>query len=382
MKPSIWPALLATLVAAALGYVFLAIEQQWEVAALAVMVAVALIITGRTSLPERISAGWTEHPGALSLMAAVAGVALIGALHDDHFALLMLAKVMLFCIACLGLSIQFGFAGVVNFSGAAFFGVGAYTAAVLAARTGVPHALVILVGGVLAAAIGSLLVLPLLRTRGHYAALITVAFAILFKTFLEVNDVLGGPQGLKVPGLSLLGWSFNSNIELGDELELSFYVNYALLGLLVFGVCYALVRRLERSWIGLILDAVRIDETSAAAFGFEVARWKIFAFMAGNFLAGVAGALYGMMTGFVAPASFTLSESLIFVSIVILGGLGNVAGILPATALVVVLPEKLQVIQEYRFLLFSMIVILVLLFRPGGLLPRRPRVYGPGWGRR
>jgi ABC-type branched-subunit amino acid transport system permease subunit len=382
VRPSVWPALLATLVAAAVGYLFLAIEQQWEVAGLALIVAVALIAVGRTGLPQRIAAGWSEHPGALAAVSALAGLALIAAFHDDHFALLMLAKVMLFGIACLGLSVQFGFAGVVNFSGAAFFGIGAYTAAVLASRTGVPHALVILVGGLLAAAIGSLLVLPLLRTRGHYAALITVAFAILFKTFLEVNDVLGGPQGLKVPGLNLLGWDFNSNIELSDELELSFYVNYALLGLLLFGLSYALVRRLERSWIGVSLDAVRIDETSAAAFGFEVARWKIFAFMAGNVLAGVAGALYGIMTGFVAPQSFTLSESLIFVSIVILGGLGNVAGILPATALVVVLPEKLQVIQEYRFLLFSLVVILVLLFRPGGLLPRRLRSFGPGWGRR
>jgi ABC-type branched-subunit amino acid transport system permease subunit len=139
---------------------------------------------------------------------------------------------------------------------------------------------------------------------------------------------------------------------------------------------------LERSWLGLSLDAVRIDETSAEVFGFEVARWKILAFMAGNFLAGVAGAVYAMMTGFVAPASFTLSESLIFVSIVILGGLGNLAGILPATAVVVVLPEKLQLIQEYRFLLFSVIVILVLVFRPGGLLPRTLRSYRPGWGRK
>jgi ABC-type branched-subunit amino acid transport system permease subunit len=382
VKPSIWPALLATLAAAAVSYVFLAIERQWEVTGLAVIVALVLIAAGRARLPERISAGWSEHPGTLAAVAALAGIALIAAFHDDHFALLMLAKVMLFGIACLGLSVQFGFAGVVNFSGAAFFGVGAYAAAVLAGRTGIPHALVILLGGALAAAIGSLLVLPLLRTRGHYAALITVAFAILFKTFLEVNDVLGGPQGLKVPGLNLLGWAFNSNIEVSEEIELSSYVNYALLGLLLFGLAYALVRRLERSWIGLSLDAVRIDETSAAVFGFEVARWKIFAFMVGNFLAGVAGVLYGMMTGFVAPASFTLSESLIFVSIVILGGLGNVAGILPATALVVVLPEKLQVIQEYRFLLFSLIVILVLLFRPGGLLPRRPRSYGAGWGRR
>jgi ABC-type branched-subunit amino acid transport system permease subunit len=288
---------------------------------------------------------------------------------------------MLFCVACLGLTIQFGFAGVVNFSGAAFFGIGAYSGAVLAVHSGTPHLLVLLIGGLIAAAIGSVLVLPLLRTRGHYAALITVAFAILFKTFLEVNDVLGGPQGIKVPGLNVLGWSFNSNIEINDETQISFYINYALLALLLLAASLVLIRRLERSWIGLSLDAVRIDETSAAVFGFDVARWKIFAFMLGNFLAGVAGAVYAMMTGFVAPASFTLSESLIFVSIVILGGVGNVAGLLRATALVVVLPEKLQLIQEYRYLLFSAFVILVLLFRPEGLLPRRLRDYVPGWGR-
>jgi ABC-type branched-subunit amino acid transport system permease subunit len=376
-----WPAMLSTAVIAAVSYLFLRVEEQWEVAALAVVIAVGLAAISRTRFPERVSAGWSAHPRLLALIALLASLALVMALREDHFALLMLAKVMLFGIACLGLTIQFGFAGVVNFSGAAFFGVGAYTAAVLAANTGTPHLLVLLAGAALAALIGSVLVLPLLRTRGHYAALITVAFAILFKTFLEVNDVLGGPQGLKVPGLTVMGWSFNDPIELSEEFELSFYVNYAVAGLLLFGLIYALVQRLERSWLGLSLDVVRIDETSAAALGFDVARWKIFAFMAGNLLTGLAGALYAMMTGFVAPASFTLSESLSFVSIVILGGLGNIVGILPATALVTVLPEKLQAIQEYRFLLFSVIVILVLLFRPEGLLPRRLRNYLPGWGR-
>jgi ABC-type branched-subunit amino acid transport system permease subunit len=367
---------------AAAGGLFLYVEQQWAVAALVAGTAVSVAVVGRTALPVRIQAAWSDHPRWLATLAVLCGAGLIAVFREDHFALLMLAKVMLFGVACLGLTIQFGFAGVVNFSGAAFFGVGAYTAAVLAARTGLPHPLVVLTGGVLAALVGSVLVLPLLRTRGHYAALITVAFAILFKTFLEVSDVLGGPQGLKVPGFTVLGWSFNSNIEISEDSEWSFYVNYALLGSALFAAVYVLARRLDRSWLGLSLDAVRIDETSAAVFGFDVARWKILAFVAGNFLAGLAGAIYAMMTGFVAPASFTLSESLIFVSIVILGGLGNLAGILPATAVVVVLPEKLQLIQEYRFLLFSVVVILVLLFKPGGLLPRTLRSYRAGWSRR
>jgi len=141
-----------------------------------------------------------------------------------------------------------------------------------------------------------------------------------------------------------------------------------------------LVKRLERSWIGLNFDAVRLDETAASVFGIGVARWKILAFTLGNFLAGTAGAIYAMMTGFIAPNSFTFGDSLILVSIVILGGLGNAVGVIPAALLLLVLPEKLQVIQEYRFLLYAVLVILILLYRPDGLLPRRLRDYFPKQG--
>ena len=379
--PPLWPACVTIAAVSVFGYLFLRVEAQWEVIALAVGASVALLALGRIGWAARVGSAWSARPVPLAWLSLSAALAVIALFAEDHFALLMIATVLLYSLACLGLTLQFGYAGVVNFSGAAFFGVGGYTAAVLATHTALPHLLVIAIGGVLAGLIGSLLVLPLLRTRGHYAALITVAFAILFRTFLEVNDALGGPQGLKVPGVQLLGWSFNDNITLGAGIELSFYLSYAVLSLCLLAGAYVLVRRLERSWLGLSLDAVRIDETAAAVFGFEVGRWKIFAFTLGNVLAGVAGAVYGMMIGFVAPASFTLAESLILVSIVILGGMGNPVGVLAAAMLVLVLPEKLQVIQEYRFLLFSGFVILVLLFRPEGLLPRRLREYLPGWGR-
>ena len=135
--------------------------------------------------------------------------------HEDHFVLLLICTVLLYTVATLGLNIQFGYAGVLNFAGASFFGIGAYTAAVLNQHTAVPHLLVLLIGGVMAALIGSLLLLPVLRTRGHYAAVVTIAFALLLKTFLEVNDILGGPQGLQVRSMKVLGWSFNDNFEIG-----------------------------------------------------------------------------------------------------------------------------------------------------------------------
>ena len=102
--------------------------------------------------------------------------------------------------------------------------------------------------------------------------------------------------------------------------------------------------------------------------------------MDSNFFAGIAGGLYGMVSGFVAPNNFTFSDSLLLLSIVILGGLGNIAGLIPAALIVLVLPEKLQFIQEYRFLLFAALVIVILLFRPQGLLPRKTRIFFSGGG--
>jgi ABC-type branched-subunit amino acid transport system permease subunit len=220
--------------------------------------------------------------------------------------------------------------------------------------------------------------LPVLRTRGHYAAVITIAFALLFKTFLEVNDVLGGPQGMQVKGMNILGWSFNDNIEIGG-VTLSFYLNYFVVAVPLLVGAFVVVRRLERSWIGLNLDALRLDETAASCFGLDIARWKITAFLVGNFLIGLAGAMFGMIGGFVAPNNYTFADSLILVSILLLGGIGNPWGLIVATFIVVVVPEKLQTIQEYRFLLYALMVIAVLLFRPEGLLPRPVRRYFPGW---
>jgi ABC-type branched-subunit amino acid transport system permease subunit len=290
----------------------------------------------------------------------------------------MVGTVLVYFLVCLGLTIQFGYAGMVNFAAAAFLGVGCYTAAVLTAHTTLPHLVVLAIGGAVAALIGSILILPVLRTRGHYSAVVTIAFVLLFKTFLEVNDTLGGPQGLKLPSMQVLGWKFNENFSVAG-IEFSFYVSYVLVALALAVVAFAVTRRLERSWIGLNLDAVRLDETAAACFGVHVARWKIVAFTLGNFMAGVAGALYALMLGFIAPTNFTFGDSLIMVSIILLGGIGNPWGAALAAAIVVVLPEKLQLIQEYRFLLYAVLVILVLLYRPQGLLPRQLRVYLPGW---
>lgn len=369
--------LLAALALTTYMWLFLHAESQIGVAVLLLVAGVLVVLSRRLGVTGQVEQAAAARPGLARAVAALGTLALVAAFHDSHFVLLMLCAVLLFSTACLGLTLQFGYSGVANFAGAAFFGIGSYATAVLAAHTSVPHLLVVVLSGLIAAAIGSVLILPVLRTRGHYAALVTIAFGILFKTFIEVNDVLGGPQGLQVPGMQLLGFSFNDGLQL-PGVELSFYVSYVVLSLLVFGGVYALVSALERSWVGLSMDVVRTDETAAATFGLHIARWKVVAFTMGNFFAGIAGSLYGMVSGFVAPNNFTFADSLLMLSIVILGGLGNIVGLIPAAIIVLILPEKLQFIQEYRFLLFAALVIVILLFRPQGLLPRKTRIFFRG----
>jgi ABC-type branched-subunit amino acid transport system permease subunit len=381
------PASLASLVPGIVGValvtayliLFLSVESQTGIAILLLGGAAALLGAAKLGMLGRFRRSFTAREGGMNLVVIAAVLVLAGVFYEDHFTLLLVATVMIYMIAALGLTVQFGYAGVLNFAGAAFFGIGCYTAAVLTKNTALPHVLVLLAGGLMAALIGAFLLLPVLRTRGHYSAVVTIAFTLLFKTFLEVNDTLGGPQGLRVDGFNLFGWEFNDNIEIGADFEASFFLNYVLASLVLLALAFAFVRRLERSWAGLNMDAVRLDETASACFGYNIARWKITAFTIGNLLAGLAGALYATMLGFIAPTNFTFGDSLILVSIVLLGGIGNPWGIALATTIVIILPEKLQAIQEYRFLLYAAMVILILLFRPEGLLPRPLRSYFPGW---
>ncbi|MBU3557096.1 branched-chain amino acid ABC transporter permease [Polynucleobacter sp. Ross1-W9] len=352
-------------------------ENQLEVGALVLLAFVVSLVGKKMGLMEKLAVAVREYPQFPAYASVIGVLVTMLVFHNSHFALLMLATVLIYSIVCLGLNIQFGYVGIVNFAGAAFFGIGSYTAAILATHTAVPHLLVLFIAAGISALIGSILIYPVLRTRGHYAALVTIAFGILFRNFLEVNDTLGGPQGLKIPPLTIFGWNLSDGLDIGS-FEISFYIPYLLIALILLIASFRITRNLERSWIGLSMDMVRTDEIAASTFGVNIAHWKVVAFTLGNFIAGMAGALYGMMTAYVAPNNFTFADSLILVSIVILGGIGNPWGIIPAAAIVVILPEKLQFIQEYRFLLYAIVVILILLFRPDGLLPRRIREYFPG----
>lgn len=359
------------LVSIVLAAIIVASEEQWVIAA-ALAGALALSFGVARTGAGRDFAALLQNSGSWIVLLIPIGTLAIGlAYHEEHFALMMLATVLIYSLACIGLNIQFGYAGVINFAGAAFFGVGGYTAAVLG-DTGLPSLLILIAGGLVSAAIGCILILPVLRTKGHYAALITIAFVLLFRSFLEVNHTLGGPQGLRVEGATIAGQDLFTGIQIGS-FEASFYLNYVLLALALLTIFFLLARFLEKSWIGINLDSVREDPIGAAVFGVNVAYWRIVSFVLGNVLIGIAGATFAMMQNFIAPSNFTFQQSLLMLAIIVLGGIGNLWAVIPAAILVVVVPEKLQAISEYRILVFAILVVLVLRFRPNGLFPRPMR---------
>lgn len=368
-----WPSLAILALAAIWTLCLLLAEDQWMIWSALAVAAVAIPAAMRTGAGAGLGAALNESGRFFALLISALIVMIALVIHDGHYPLMMLASVLIYGLVCIGLTIQFGYAGVINFAGAAFFGIGGYTAAVLGAA-GVPSLLIVLLGGVIAALIGGFIILPILRTRGHYSALITIAFGLLFQIFLEVNETLGGPQGLKVEGAAIAGWSLLDGISLAGY-DASFYLNYVLLIAAIFTAVFILTRNLERSWIGINLDAVREDAIGASVFGINVTAWRIFAFMLGNFVIGIAGALFAMMQNFIAPSNFSFSDSLLMLSIIVIGGIGNLWALLPAAIIVILIPEKLQEIGEYRILIFSVLVALMLRFRPTGLFPRPVRQF-------
>lgn len=377
-KPSVVTNIVVLVVATVYLAAVLTADLEWALITLSATGIVLVLLAIKIRVVSMLRESYRQSEKVIDLLSVAVVVALAAYFYNDTFALYLLTTVLVYIIACLGLNFQFGYAGILNFSGAAMLGVGGYVAALLGNVAVMPRLLLLPIGGIAAAIVGSVLLPPMLRTRGHYSAVVTIAFNLLFVTFLDVFNGFGGPQGLSVHAMSLFGFSFNDDWQIGG-LQISFYENYFALAFITMIVVFVIVRRMERSWIGLSMDSVRLDETSSKCFGISVVRWKTTAFVGGNFIIGIAGAFYASMVGYIAPANFTFGDSLVLVTIIILGGLGSNWGTILTAAIVIILPEKLQAIQEYRFLIYSIVVAGVLLFRPAGLLPRAPRIYFPGW---
>ena len=302
----------------------------------------------------------------------------------------------LFVLLSLGLNIVVGFAGLLDLGYIAFYAVGAYVYALLASpHFGIhwPFWAILPIGAAVAALFGVLIGAPTLKLRGDYLAIVTLGFGEIVRIFLNnlsrpVN-ITNGPQGIaRIDPFRLDGIDFSkSDSFLG--MTFSGPIRYYYLLLLVLLAVVFICLRLQNSRIGRAWEAIREDEIAARAMGIDTTRLKLLAFAMGASFGGVAGGMFSAIQGFVSPESFVLVESIMVVSMVVLGGMGNVWGVILGAMLLSFVPEFLRFTVEpaqkqifgrvlvepevIRMLIFGFALVLVMALRPGGLWPSAVR---------
>jgi len=340
----------------------------------------ALYLFNRTEWVKSLVIGAFDRQRKFASAGIVAIILLLPViLRSSPYWIFILTLAILWIIVALGINIQFGSAGIINLGAAAFYGVGAYTAGMLATKLGIPTLLNLFLGAVMAMIVGTILFIPVLKTKSYYLALVTIAFVMAFHTLLNNAEWLGGAQGIVgIPLMSIGGYSFLREINIAG-LKLPSQANFYYLALVLGGLMILVASRLWNSWIGLTWNSFNEDtgdELSAKCMGVAVNKWSMIAFTIGNFYIGLAGAFYAHMTSYIAPPDITFYQSLLFLSAVILGGVDSIVGVSVAAVLLVIMPEKLRALQEYWLILFGIILVLMLILRRKGLIPTRVRNYG------
>jgi branched-chain amino acid transport system permease protein len=303
---------------------------------------------------------------------------------------------ILYVLLALGLNIVVGFAGLLDLGYVAFYAVGAYTYALLASPQfglHLPFWAILPIGAMVAAFFGVLLGAPTLKLRGDYLAIVTLGFGEIVRIFLNnlsrpVN-ITNGPQGMAhIDPFSFGGFDFSKpEMLLGIAFSGPIKYYYLLLALMVLILVVNV--RLQNSRIGRAWEAVREDETAARAMGINTTHMKLLAFAMGASFGGVAGGMFSAIQGFISPESFVLVESIMVVAMVVLGGMGNIWGVVLGAVLLSFVPEILrwtvQPLQEalfgrmlvepevIRMLIFGLALVLIMLYRPAGLLPSAVR---------
>jgi branched-chain amino acid transport system permease protein len=263
----------------------------------------------------------------------------------------------IYVILTLGLNITNGWTGLMSFGYAAFYGIGAYTAGILATRYAVPFWLTFPLAGLVAGVFGVAIALPTLRLKGIFLALITIGFQeIVFLVTLNWVSLTRGPMGIPgIPPPSIGGYSFVSNRDY-------FYLILALNILIIF-----IVARVMDSRVGRAFIAIREDEVAAQSVGIPIFRTRILSFVISTVMAGVAGAFFAHHARFISADSFRLDETFLILTMLIVGGMGTLVGPVIGAVFLVILPEASRFLVQFRELVYGVILIAVILFRPEGI---------------
>jgi len=345
-----------------------------------------VVVTGtRCGLLYWLGHVTTRHKHVLTLAAFVAAFFFPFTQGGSDANMSIATQVLIFASAAMGLNIVVGLAGLLDLGYIAFLGAGAYVGATLStsgfATIGwkPPFFVVVLVGACVAATLGLIIGAPTLRVSGDYLAIVTLGFGEIFRLSMgnldgtNGPDLTHGPNGIPaIPDLAIGSFNFgDTHTVLG--IPLARFSNYYFLLLLLIAFIILVFSRLNNSRIGRGWVAIREDETAAQAMGVNVFGLKVLAFVVGAFLAGMAGTVKAHHDVSVTPDSFIFLESAFLLAAIVLGGMGTVAGVLVGSVILKLLPEKLRFFAEYRLLLFGLLLVLMMRFRPEGLVASHRR---------
>ena len=288
--------------------------------------------------------------------------------------------ILIYVMLGLGLNIQVGLAGLLDLGYVGFYAIGAYTYALLNQYFGLSFWEALPLAGGMSALFGFVLGFPVLRLRGDYLAIVTLGFGEIIRILLNnLTTITGGPNGISsIPKPSLFGLEFSRRAEEGGQtfhefFGISYDANYKIIFLYVMAVVLVLftlfvINRLLRMPLGRAWEALRDDEIACRSLGLNPTVIKLTAFAIGAAFAGFAGSFFAARQGFISPESFTFMESAIILAIVVLGGMGSLRGVVIAAIVMTVLQQS-QLFSEYRMLIFGILMVVMMLWRPQGLLP-------------
>jgi branched-chain amino acid transport system permease protein len=362
-----------------------------------VFYGVAAVFLGRLALAAfagsqmRVALTGIGGPGsAIGRYGRFAGPALIAFTASmpfmpfaDRYIVDLGITVLIYVMLGWGLNIVVGLAGLLDLGYVAFYAVGAYSYALLAQNFDLSFWECLPLAGLFAAAFGVLLGFPVLRLRGDYLAIVTLGFGEMIRiTILNWQTFTGGPNGLhSIPRPSFFGLPFNAAPEEGEQsfheffgIEFSPLHRIIFLYYLIFALALAtnwFAMRMRRLPVGRAWEALREDEIACRALGLNPTMIKLSAFGLGAMLGGFAGAFFATRQGFISPESFTFIESAIILAIVVLGGMGSQIGVAVAAAILIMLPEFGREFAQFRMVLFGMAMVMIMVWRPQGLLSFR-----------
>lgn len=306
---------------------------------------------------EKFAQKLVKHRFFLIALALACAIAL-PFVFPDKYVIRIATVSLLYIMITLSLNLMVGYLGQMSFGHAAFYGIGAYTAAILTVTYHVPFLIAFLAAGIVAGLFGLLLGLPVLKLKGYYFTIITMVFCEIIRV-VELNwmSLTRGPLGIMaIPKPAIFGYVFSTPHR----------IYFFMLVLVVLSTLT--VRNLMNSRIGYAILAIRDDELAAEAMGIHVFRYKMIVFIISSLMVGLAGAFYAAYTSYIDPSSFAAAQSNNMLVMVIFGGLGNTVGSFIGAIVLTMLPELLRGVSQYRQLIYGVLLVVLMMVKPQGLL--------------